>query len=381
MKKLKLTAFLLLFIFAASSCSKESKKEQSKDELSGSGKDMIVVLDTSMSMIGQGGQNILSQVKDSLVFQVDKLQTGDSFTFVTFDEATKIYPTVVIDDVSKIDVIKKYVSMVEAKGLWTYTMDMLGEVVKRADEIDASNGERPVLLVFLTDAMDDPPPALKGRKKSIKDIADKDPKDWFVYFVNFGDAKKDSKLTGLSKDVADNISSKTKLIEGKDDPDKAMKVDLQTDIDKVDSDAASERLKKILFIAIPLILLIILVYVIIMLAKRAVKVRGFVQFKQIGTFRAEIKEVDLGSFKESKVTFGRNALDSYRIMDFSDRKPLIFLARKFSGAVKVVIDEDNSTQIEYSGDKKEIFLKEGDSFAAGGYLFTYSEYVKNDEKK
>lgn len=379
MKNLKLLALLLLVLSFLPSCSKDKKDSvDSSEGFSGSGKDMIVVLDTSMSMVGQGGQNILSQVKDSLNSQVDKLIVGDSFTFATFDETTKLYPTVQIDSMAKVDVIKKYISMVEAKGFWTYTMDMLSVIVKKAEEIDAQNGDRQVVIVILTDALDDPPPALKSKMLNIKDIAKGDPKDWFIYFVSLGEAKENAKLTGITKQVADNLASNTTVIGGKDDPNAAISENLQAEIDKVDASVRNERIKKIAFVVIPLLLLALLIYLIVIIAKNAAKVRGTVEFKQVGTFRPEIKQVDLGQFKEGKVTIGRNALDTYRIMDFSDRKPVIFIAKKFSGALKVIIDEDNSTPVEFAGNKKEVFLREGDTFIAGGYQFTYFE---NEQKK
>ncbi|HPA63225.1 MAG TPA: hypothetical protein PLC67_04665 [Spirochaetota bacterium] len=54
MKNLKLLALLLLVLSFLPSCSKQKKDSvDSSEGFSGSGKDMIVVLDTSMSMVAK----------------------------------------------------------------------------------------------------------------------------------------------------------------------------------------------------------------------------------------------------------------------------------------------------------------------------------------
>ena len=59
-------------------------------------KDLILVIDTSLSMVGYGGKNIMPLVKQSLPKFIDQLESDDSFTLVTFDTEIKIYPTVYI---------------------------------------------------------------------------------------------------------------------------------------------------------------------------------------------------------------------------------------------------------------------------------------------
>ena len=72
-------------------------------------KDVILVLDTSLSMVGYQGKNIMDDVKKSVYTYIDSLQDGDRVTFVTFDEELKIYPQVVIDDQNDRDIVKKYI--------------------------------------------------------------------------------------------------------------------------------------------------------------------------------------------------------------------------------------------------------------------------------
>jgi len=107
-----------------------------KDTMARQSKDIILVLDTSMSMIGRaGGKDILEKVKRSINDYIDQVGDGDRVTFVTFESDVKIYPTVLVDDDNDRDIIKKYISMTEATGLWTYTHKMIMKVFDEAEKL------------------------------------------------------------------------------------------------------------------------------------------------------------------------------------------------------------------------------------------------------
>ncbi|MGL4369738.1 MAG: VWA domain-containing protein, partial [Spirochaetota bacterium] len=103
--------------------------------------DFIIVLDTSSSMAGQGGKNIFDSVRASLNSYVDKIEEGDSLTFITFDSVVKLYPAVLIEDNNDRDIVKKYLSVVEAKGEWTYTLEMIRTVMKAARDLQAKDND------------------------------------------------------------------------------------------------------------------------------------------------------------------------------------------------------------------------------------------------
>ena len=109
----KLLIFLIcvsLLPISISSCSNAS------DE-----KDLILILDTSLSMAGHGGKNILPQVKKSLPVYIEQLEDGDSITLLTFDTEVKVYPTVYIDDEKNKESLVDYIKNIKAAGKWTYT--------------------------------------------------------------------------------------------------------------------------------------------------------------------------------------------------------------------------------------------------------------------
>ncbi|HPG52628.1 MAG TPA: VWA domain-containing protein, partial [Spirochaetota bacterium] len=122
-------------------------------------KDIILVLDTSLSMVGQAGaQNILDKVKRSIGDYIGQVEEGDRVTFMTFDVDTRIYPTVLINDENDRDILKKYITMTEATGLWTYTYKMIVKVIETADSLEKEKDGRQTEIVIMTDAIDDPPP-------------------------------------------------------------------------------------------------------------------------------------------------------------------------------------------------------------------------------
>ena len=131
-------------------------------------KNIVLVLDTSMSMVGQaGGRDILGKVKKSIMEYIDQsVEDGDRVTFVTFDTDARIYPTVLVDDDNDRDILKKYITMTEAAGLWTYTYKMIYKVFQAAEKLEKEEDGRNTEIVIMTDAIDDPPPGEANRFKS-----------------------------------------------------------------------------------------------------------------------------------------------------------------------------------------------------------------------
>lgn len=368
---MRLTSLLLCLLFLAS-CS-GSKTAASGASGSSGEKDLIVVLDTSLSMTGDGGSNIMPQVKQSLSVFVDRLGKGDTFTFITFDEQTRVYPTVTIDNISKADVIKKYITMVEAKGMWTYTMDMLATVVAKAEEISAADPGRELMIVILTDALDDPPPAAKKKLLNIKDIAKGDPKDWYIYFVNLGEFKANARMKGLAADLNKGLGANAQVVDAKGDVAKAIETDMTKELDERDAAARSSLLKKFLLVVGILVLIAFLIWLILFIRKSQLKLYGYLAYRPADMLRAEVHVFALAQAGSSIVTIGRNSLDTVKLLDFTSRKAVIIKATRFPGGIKPVLDEDNGAEIHFVRDKKEAFLTDGDAFIAGGYQFTFSE--------
>jgi helix-turn-helix protein len=111
---------------------------------------MILVLDTSIEHGGQrgGAKNIFPEVKSSLTKFISKLDVGDSLTVMTFDSNVKNVPTVKIRHAEDKEIINNYIAMVEAKGLWTYTMGMLKQVFEKAQGFQKASPDRQQVIVI-----------------------------------------------------------------------------------------------------------------------------------------------------------------------------------------------------------------------------------------
>lgn len=341
------------------------------------GKDLILVLDTSLSMVGQGGgKNILPQVKQSLTTFIDKLEDGDSLTFITFDTVVKIYPLVEIEDDNDRAILKKYITMVEARGLWTYTYEMLKSIMARAQELQEKDSDRQQVIVIMTDALDDPPPARKKQRLDIKDVAKAyTGKDWFIYFVSLGDVVAKQKIDKFQKNLS-KVSPYTKVIDAKGSPKKVLE-NLDKPIEEMERVKAEREgtfLTNPFFIVFLIVLaLVALLWYLQKIAK--IKVYGILEYYDHTTFQHDVQTIDLTKYNSKKVTIGRSSEDNVRLRDFESKKPIVFKAFNFDGVIQVVIDDKEGLEVEFLKKKKESFLVDGDSFKADCYTFTF----KNSE--
>ena len=168
-----------------------------------------------MSMIGQaGGQNILDKVKRSISDYIDQVEDGDRVTFVTFDVDTRIYPTVLVDDENDRDILKKYITMTEATGLWTYTYKMIIE--GPGDRGEAGKGKRRPADRDRDHDRRDRRSASRGQRNStFMDLAKKYGKksNWWIYVLSFTQPEKSEAVKQhWSKDLG-LISDNVKIIQ------------------------------------------------------------------------------------------------------------------------------------------------------------------------
>ena len=128
--------------------------------------------------------------------------------------------------------------MVQAKGQWTYTLDMLKTVFSLADDLGKDKekkGERNLAIVIMTDALDDPPPGKKGDQFDLTKIAEQySGKNWWIYLVNLSDLEKSERVAVAQEELRKEllkVSEKTMIVDGTD-PEKAINLDIAQDIKK-----------------------------------------------------------------------------------------------------------------------------------------------------
>ncbi|HMB20988.1 MAG TPA: vWA domain-containing protein [Spirochaetota bacterium] len=339
-------------------------------------KDLILVLDTSLSMAGYGGKSIMSRVKNSLPRFIDQLEEDDSITFITFDTDVKVYPRIVIEDDSNRDVIKKYISMVEAKGKWTYTMRMIRTVFATAQKLEDEYPDRERVIVVLTDALDDPPPWQGGSHFNIKSIAEKySGKEWFIHFVSLGNLKQNKKVAEITRQVKENVSEYTSLVETRDGTEKGISEDLTREMTTmIEEKRESERMffTRPWFIAI-LVILFILVILYFLKKLAELKVRGKLEYWNNELLEPYIEEFNLTSANSKSVFIGRGVGNHLNIRDFDVRKPVVISADRESGEVKCTVSMTGEESIEFKNREPGKFLQDGDIFKVANYTFKYYE--------
>ena len=367
-------SFIMVVVMAAAlimSYQSESKAA------SVSNKDVILVLDTSLSMVGYQGKNIMDDVKKSVYTYIDSLQDGDRVTFVTFDEDLKIYPQIVIDDQNDRDIVKKYISMTEAKGQWTFTLKMLQAVFGIADTLTKDNqaqtqvNPRNVVIVIMTDGLDDPPPAKSREKFDLKKIAEQySGNDWWIYLVNLAEMQKSKEISAAQQKLKDElakVSENTTFIDGQN-PDKAINEDLKRDVEQKEW---QQFLKILPFIVLALLLLAIIVLFIL---KRAsgVKVKGSLDYWNHELLKPEVLRASLDNLGLKNVVIGRVVTSGVKIREFESRYVFSLKAVREKGVIRIKIIANEGLEVGFKNKEFDGYVNDGDIFSASNYSFRYN---------
>lgn len=342
-----------------------------------SNKDVILVLDTSLSMMGYQGKNIMGDVKRSVYTYIDSLQDGDRVTFVTFDEDLKVYPQVVIDDQNDRDIVKKYISMTEAKGQWTFTLKMLQTVFGIADELTKENhaqsqvNPRNVVIVIMTDGLDDPPPGKGGERFDLKKIAEQySGNDWWIYLVNFAEMQKSKEIAVAQQKLREElsrVSENTTFIDS-ENPDKAINEDLKRDVEQKEW---SQFMKILPFVVLISLLVLIVLFVLI---KRAagVRVKGTIDYWNHELIRPEVLRVTLDGLEAKRVLIGRAVTTGIKIRDFESRFNFALKAAREKGVIRIQIAAEEGLEVGFKNRDFDGYVNDGDIFSASNYSFRYN---------
>ncbi len=341
-------------------------------------KDVILVLDTSLSMVGYGGKNIFDRVKGSIAKYIDKLEDGDRVTFMTFDTKIRVYPTVLVDDDNDRDILKKYILMTEARGQWTHTFRMIQGVFKEADDLKKTDDEdRQTVIVVMTDGIDDPPPGFVREKFSIEEIASKySGKNWWVYLINFKDIKKSGKAEKIQKELKAErkitkelakVTEHVKIIES-DKPEQAIEESLPDEVRKTE-EATS-------FNVFPWIIALLVIglagLIIVVLKKLAeVKVSGKLEYWNNEVLKPYIENFDMTRFMDKQIVIGKGVGCHLNLRDFEIRTPFAIRAVRHEKEIKLEIQHAQDTAVEFKNRESGGFLQDGDIFQVNNYTFKY----------
>lgn len=328
-------------------------------------RDVILVLDTSMSMIGRaGGKDILNDVKRSISDYIDQVEDGDRVTFVTFDTDVRIYPTVIVDDDNDRDILKKYITMTEATGMWTYTYKMITKVLEAADTLNKKDG-RQTKIIIMTDAIDDPPPG--DKKFDFADFAKKYGKksNMWVYVLSFTQGMKSEAAKKMEKDLG-LISENVKIIQTKE-PEQGKQELIQ---EEKKEEMASRN------ILIPIIIAgacILLVLAILFFVKRLsdLKVAGKLEYWNNEIIEPYTQHFDLARRPAREVMIGKGLGCVVNVRDISIKSPIMIKAVRHEGSVRMKLLDNENARIEMVNRQADGLLQDGDIFKVGNYTFKY----------
>ncbi len=350
--------FILIFIFTIISTNIFSQNAFASD------KNILLVLDTSLSMVGHGGKNILEKVKKKINEYIDKnVDDGDQVTFITFDTTVKVFPPVLVDDNNDRDILKKYISMTEAKGQWTHTYEMARKVYETAEGLDKEDDDRKIIIIVMTDALDDPPPHKKGQTLGMNEISEK--KEWWVYFVNFGTMKKNKNLSSINE-LSKRVKH-TKVIESGKDPDKG----LDKFQEVIEKEKQQQGFVKILLISI-LIIALVLFIIYYFWRFSQLKVVGKLEYWNNAILDPYTETINLTKRRLREALVGRGTGSSFQIREFEVVKPFAIIAQRDEGDVKMAIVSGGNA-MEFINRDVGKFLKDGDIFKVNNYTFKYTK--------
>jgi Tfp pilus assembly protein PilE len=376
-----ISSTLILFLLGASlltlNCS---------DSDSGSEKDLILILDTSLSMAGHGGKNILPQVKKSLPVYIEQLEEGDSITLITFDTEVTVYPTVYIDNEKNKKSFIEYIKNIRATGKWTYTKQMIEVALRIAQELEQKDEKRQQVLVVMTDALDDPPPAKSGHKLNIRDIAKnyKD-KDWFIFFINFSDTPENRKLAAIQQDIETSVTSYTNVITpgkdsktGKETTDQSIAKTIEKDLSANIQEMTEKRIEKDKgFPFIPLIIAIIIIAIVLAVIfylryQAQVKVSGKLEYWDHTLLNPYFENYNMTKQNVKEIIIGKTGSSNLTIRDIEITTPFKITATRVSGEIKNTLQSGKGYNIEYVNREPGGYLKNGDMFKVANYTFKYT---------
>ncbi len=331
-------------------------------------KDVLLVLDTSLSMAGHGGKNIMDSVKGSISRYIDQLEDGDRVTFITFDVKVKMYPTVLVDDENDKDIIKKYISITPAAGKWTNTYGMIQKVFEKAAELEKKDDSRQIQIVVMTDGIDDPSPEQRRKRLNIKEISKKyTDKDWWIYLVNFSDLKKNKKVSAekekLRKELK-RVSDKSAIIEAGSDPELGIQ-------------EVKEYEKKNEGILIPLLIVLFIIGIVIIVLyfikkQGELKVVGRLEYWNNELLNPFIENFDMTKYLNREIIIGNKTGAELHLREMEGRTAFhIKAVRGPNKDVVFQIDPGEGNVMEFKNREQDGFLQEGDVFQINNYTFKY----------
>ncbi len=170
--------------------------------------DWILIVDTSASMVGEGGtKNIFARVKETVTEFINKAKVGDSITLFTFDSNTILRNSLKISTNLDRESSKQIVQNLEATGQNTHIGKALQDALNYAIQIEKrpDGTNRTVSVVLFTDGIEDTvgiqnPVSIPSNLTLINNLNRKP----YVFLVSLGEGVHESQLDQFANNPALN---------------------------------------------------------------------------------------------------------------------------------------------------------------------------------
>lgn len=150
--------------------------------------DLVIILDTSASMVGQaGGVDIFDKVQSTCTDLVGDLRQGDTVTLISYDENVDQGATITLHSDTERERVAQAIKAIVADGKRTFTSKALQVGLEEADRLDGIFPDHRKVVVILTDGRNNPPPGAPESGLRLGDVtAPYGDKPWYVYQVQLG---------------------------------------------------------------------------------------------------------------------------------------------------------------------------------------------------
>ncbi|OIP68448.1 MAG: hypothetical protein AUK48_15865 [Oscillatoriales cyanobacterium CG2_30_44_21] len=170
--------------------------------------DWILVIDTSASMVGEGGtKNIFAQVKQTVSDFVNKSQVGDSVTIFTFDKDTTLRSNLNINSQVEQQSANQIIQQLQATGQNTHIGKALQDALKYSIKLESrpNSANRSTSIILFTDGIEDttgiPNPVSIPSNLALINNLNRKP---FVFLVSLGEKVHESQLDQFANNPALN---------------------------------------------------------------------------------------------------------------------------------------------------------------------------------
>ena len=182
---------------------------------------------------------------------------------------------------------------------------MLKTVFAIADQLTKESAQsktelkRNVVIVIMSDGLDDPPPSSVKEKFDLKKVAAQySGNDWWIYLVNLDELQKSKEISAAQKNLMDElskVSGNTSMLDGSN-PDKAINDELRKDIERKEK----EQFYRLLTIVAGLLILALII-ILIIIKIRSIKIAGQLEYWNHELLKPEVHTVSLTNLARKRL--------------------------------------------------------------------------------